>query len=146
MRIEKGHPAGGELNGQTTAGDLGLARLMSGKKDFIGRAMATRPALVAADRPALVGLRPREPGARFNAGAHLLPVGVPATVEHDAGWVSSVAYSPTLRAWIGLGFLEGGVARVGQFMRAYDPVRDGDLVVEIVPPCFIDPEGVRVRG
>ena len=29
MRIEKGHVAGGELNGTTTAGDLGLGKMMS---------------------------------------------------------------------------------------------------------------------
>ena len=45
MRIEKGHVAGNELNGQTTTRDLGLERMMSRKKDFIGRLMAGRPAL-----------------------------------------------------------------------------------------------------
>jgi sarcosine oxidase subunit alpha len=58
MRIEKGHPAGNELNGQTTAGDLGLARMMSKKKDYIGSVMAQRPALTAPGRPVLVGFRP----------------------------------------------------------------------------------------
>jgi DNA-binding transcriptional LysR family regulator len=42
MRIEKGHAAGNELNGQTTAADLGLGRMMSKKKDFIGRASLVR--------------------------------------------------------------------------------------------------------
>ena len=42
MRIEKGHVAGGELNGTTTAADLGLGRMMSSKKDYIGRMMAGR--------------------------------------------------------------------------------------------------------
>jgi hypothetical protein len=32
MRIEKGHVAGPELNGQTSAADLGLARMMSQKR------------------------------------------------------------------------------------------------------------------
>ena len=36
LRIEKGHVAGGELNGTTTAGDLGMGKMVSGKKDFIG--------------------------------------------------------------------------------------------------------------
>ena len=45
LRIEKGHPAGGELNGQTTAHDLGMGKMLSTKKDFIGRFMAARPAL-----------------------------------------------------------------------------------------------------
>ncbi len=56
LRIEKGHAAGGELNGQTTAADLALGRMMSAKKDFIGAAMAARPALTSHERPALVGL------------------------------------------------------------------------------------------
>ncbi|TIR79098.1 MAG: sarcosine oxidase subunit alpha, partial [Mesorhizobium sp.] len=42
MRIEKGHVAGPELNGTTTAADLGLGKMMSTKKDFIGRVMAGR--------------------------------------------------------------------------------------------------------
>ncbi len=37
MRIEKGHVAGNEIDGRTTADDLGLGRMMSTKKDFIGR-------------------------------------------------------------------------------------------------------------
>ena len=36
MRIEKGHVAGPELDGRTTATDLGLQKLLSSKKDFIG--------------------------------------------------------------------------------------------------------------
>ena len=43
MRIEKGHVAGNEINGQTTARDLGLGRMMSSKKDYIGRVMARAP-------------------------------------------------------------------------------------------------------
>ena len=63
MRIEKGHVAGNELNGQTTARDLGLGRMMSTKKDFIGRVLAGRPALVDPERPALVGFKPVDPRA-----------------------------------------------------------------------------------
>ena len=36
MRIEKGHAAGNELTGQTTARDLGMGRMVSKKKDSIG--------------------------------------------------------------------------------------------------------------
>jgi sarcosine oxidase subunit alpha len=31
-------------------------------------------------------------------------------------------------------------------VRAYDPVRGGDTLVEVRPPCFIDPEGERLRA
>ena len=67
MRIEKGHVAGNELNGMTTAADLGLGRMMSKKKDYIGRVMADRPALLAEDRPALVGFKPVDAGPLRNA-------------------------------------------------------------------------------
>ena len=43
MRIEKGHVSGPELNGQTTAADLGFGRMASTKKDYIGRVLAGRP-------------------------------------------------------------------------------------------------------
>ncbi len=36
MRIEKGHAAGNELTGQTTAHHLGMGRMVSKKKDSIG--------------------------------------------------------------------------------------------------------------
>ena len=65
MRIEKGHPAGNELNGQTTAHDLGFGKLLSKRKDFVGRALAARPALTDLARPTLVGLRPVDPAARL---------------------------------------------------------------------------------
>ncbi len=146
MRIEKGHPAGGELNGQTTTRDLGMGRMMSVKKDYIGRAMANRAALTAPDRPALVGLRPVDKAERLRAGAHFLPLGAPGTIEHDQGWMTSVAHSPSLGHWIGLGMLAGGTARIGERIRAYDPVRNGDVAVEVVSSCFIDPEGARLRG
>ena len=146
LRIEKGHVAGSELNGQTTARDLGLGRMMSTKKDFIGRLMAGRAALVEPERPSLVGLRPVEADARLRAGAHFLREGAAATMENDEGYMTSVAYSPHLQSWIGLGLLRGGPARIGERVRAYDPVRNGDVVVQICSPVFVDPEGVRLHA
>lgn len=64
MRIEKGHPAGAEINGQTTAHDLGLDRLLARDKDHIGRVLSLRPALTDRNRPRLVGLLPLDPGSR----------------------------------------------------------------------------------
>jgi sarcosine oxidase subunit alpha len=146
LRVEKGHIAGNEISGQTTAGDLGLGRMLSTKKDYIGRTMAKRPALVAADRPSLVGLKPVDTTQRLRAGAHFLALGAPATTANDEGYVTSAIYSPHVGSWIGLGLLKGGASRIGQRVRAYDPVRGGDLVVEIVSPVFVDPAGERLRG
>jgi methylglutamate dehydrogenase subunit C len=146
MRIEKGHVAGNELNGTTTAADLGLGRMMSRKKDFIGRTLAMRPGLVAPEQPALVGIKPVVRTARLRAGAHILAIGATSTMENDEGYITSVAFSPTLEHWIGLGLIKNGPARIGERVRAYDPIRNGDTEVEIVSPIFLDPEGTRLRG
>jgi methylglutamate dehydrogenase subunit C len=146
MRIEKGHVSGAELNGQTLARDLGLGRMMSKKKDFIGRVMAERPALVDPDRPTLSGFRAVDPARRLRAGAHFLAKGAKAIAENDEGYMSSAAFSPNLGRWIGLGFLKRGPLRIGERIIAYDAIRGGDLEVEVVSPIFIDPEGERLRG
>ncbi|HEX8664561.1 MAG TPA: glycine cleavage T C-terminal barrel domain-containing protein, partial [Beijerinckiaceae bacterium] len=146
MRIEKGHVAGGELNGQITARDLGLARMVSTKKDFVGRLMAQRPALLDPDRPALAGFRPVDRIQRLRAGAHFIPLGAPLSAEHDEGHMTSVAFSPTLGHWIGLGLIRRGPERWGERVRAVDPVRGGDVEVEICHPVFVDPQGERLRA
>jgi sarcosine oxidase subunit alpha len=146
MRIEKGHVAGAELNGTTTAHDLGLGRMMSAQKDYIGRVLAGRPALSAPDRLALIGVKPTTPHARLTAGAHFLRLGALPSLANDAGFVSSVTFSPTLGHWMGLGFLSGGPSRIGERMRAHDPLSGGDGEVEITNPVFYDPDGKRLRG
>ena len=146
MRIEKGHAAGNELNGTTTAADLGLGKLMSKKKDFIGNVLAGRPGLSAPERPVLVGVKPVDRSKRLHAGAHLVNSGDPATLENDQGFISSVAFSPTLGHWIALGFLTNGAARHGERIRAHDPLRGADVEVEVTHPVFYDPEGHRLLG
>jgi len=146
MRIEKGHVAGNEIDGRTTADDLGLGRMMSSKKDFVGRVMAARPALLDPKRPKLVGFRPRDPRNRLYAGAHLLPVGAALVAENDQGVITSVAYSPSLDHWIGLGFIVGGADRMGQTVMMVDFMRDSFIEIELCAPVFVDPKGERLRG
>ena len=146
MRIEKGHISTNEVNGQTTAHDLGAARMLSARKDFIGRVMAQRPALQSPDRPTFVGFKPVDRAQRLRAGAHFLPLGAAAVADNDQGYMTSVAFSPTLGHWIGLGLLQRGPQRIGERVRAYDPVRDGDVEVEVCDPIFVDPERVRLHG
>ena len=146
MRIEKGHPAGNELNGTTTAADLGMGRMMSQKKDFIGRIMAARPGLADPLRPALVGLRPVDGHSPGRAGAHLLAPGAAAVVANDEGYVTSAAFSPTLGTPIALALLVRGAERHGEQIVVHDPVRGDDVLAQVCNPVFVDPEGVRVRG
>ena len=61
LRIEKGHVAGPELDGRTTARDLGLGRMLSTRKAFIGQTLMARPGLADPQRPALVGLNRSRP-------------------------------------------------------------------------------------
>jgi sarcosine oxidase subunit alpha len=145
MRIEKGHVAGAEINGQTTARDLGLGGMMAKKKDYIGRLMKERPALVHPDRPILVGVKPVDPEQRIRAGSHFLGIGATPNLDNDEGYLTSVAYSPTLGQWIGLGLLRNGATRHGERVRAYDPVRNADIVCEICAPCFVDPNEEKLR-
>ena len=145
MRIEKGHAAGGELNGKTTARDLGLARMMSTRKDFVGAALAQRPALVAADRPILAGFKPLIATDPIGAGAHFLRPGAELKLRSDEGYMTSACWSPTLQSYIGLGLIVRGPQRIGEQVRAYDPIRKRDTLVEICSPVFYDEQGARLR-
>jgi sarcosine oxidase subunit alpha len=146
MRIEKGHISGPELNGTTTPRDVGLGGMVSSKKDFIGHVLGKRPGIVDPDRPALIGFRPLDRSQRLRSGAHFLARDAQPNASNDEGYMTSVAYSPSNGHWIGLGLLKRGPERIGEIVRAYDPVRGGDILVEVVSPVFVDPEGVRVRG
>jgi sarcosine oxidase subunit alpha len=146
MRIEKGHVTGNEINGTTTATDLGLGRMMSKKKDFIGSVLARRAGLTDPNRPVLIGIRPAVKSARLYAGAHFLTAGADISLANDQGHVTSVAYSPMLGHWIGLGLLVRGQERLGERIRAHSPVRGGDVDVEVVAPVFFDPQGARLQS
>jgi len=146
MRIEKGHAAGNELNGQTTAAMLGMAGMVSKKKDSIGSKLSERPEMNREDDMRLMGFKPVDRSQKLDAGAHFLTKGDPADMAHDQGWMTSVAYSPELGHSIGLGFIKRGKDRIGEHVRAYDPVRGKDQLVEICSSHHIDPEGARQRG
>jgi len=146
MRVEKGHVAGNELNGQTTAGDLGLGRMMSSKKDYIGRVMAGRPGLVDPGRPRFAGFKPVNKADRLRAGAHFIAQGAEAAAKNDQGFMTSVAHSPMLGHWIGLGLLSRATERMGEVIRACDPLRGGEVLVEVCDPVFYDPKGERLHG
>jgi sarcosine oxidase subunit alpha len=146
MRIEKGHVAGSELNGTTTADDLGLGRMMSTRKDFIGRMLARREGLTAPDRNQFVGLRPANKSERIRAGAHILTCGSKPSLANDQGYVTSVAFSPMLGYWIGLGLLKGGRARHGETVQVWDGLRQFHMLAEVCDPMFYDKEHVKLHG
>jgi len=146
LRIEKGHVGGPEINGQTTARDLGLGGMVSADKDCIGKVLAGRPALVDPVRPILVGVKPVDATQTLTAGSHFIPVGADAVTANDQGYLTSVAFSPVLNQDIGLGFLARGRERIGERVRAIDLLRGHDVECVVASPVFFDLEGERARG
>jgi sarcosine oxidase subunit alpha len=145
MRIEKGHAAGPELNGQTSAYDLGMGGMISGKKDFIGYTLGLREDLQINDRMQMVGFKPVNTDELLQAGSHLVGLNDEPTTFTDQGWISSCIYSPIMEHYVGLGFIKNGRNRKGETVRAVDLLRGNDVNVEIVSPHFVDPEGERLR-
>jgi methylglutamate dehydrogenase subunit C len=145
MRIEKGHVAGGELNGTTTAGDLGLGKMMSSKKDYIGRMMAQREGLLDANRQCVVGIRPVNNTDKLRSGSHLLKRGDTPSMANDQGYISSVAWSPMLNMWLGLALLSNGRARHGEVVQVFDGLRNIHLMAEICDPMHFDQQNARLH-
>ncbi|MGJ8621428.1 MAG: sarcosine oxidase subunit alpha family protein [Yoonia sp.] len=143
LRIEKGFITHAEIHGRTTAFDIGMGRMISAKKDCIGKAAAARPGLVSEARQQLVGLRAAD---SLTAGAHLFDAGADAVRVNSKGYTTSVCYSPTLDTHLALGFLENGRARHGEVIKLRDHLRDITREVTVCDPVFFDPEGGRARG
>ncbi len=148
MRVEKGHVAGNEINGQSSALNMGLGRMVSRKKDAIGVVLSQREGMVDPGGYRLVGVRPVDPAGRLVAGSHLLEQGAAAVIANDLGWLTSKVFSPHLGSDIALAYLRGGEGRIGQRLRAVNLLARPatETLVEITSPHFLDPEGERLRG
>jgi sarcosine oxidase subunit alpha len=102
--------------------------------------------MVRDDAIRLMGFRPVDRTQKLIAGAHFITKGEEANMDNDQGWMTSVAWSPSLGHSIGLGFIKRGHERQGEIVRAVSPVHGTEMEVEIVSAHFIDPEGERLRG
>ena len=145
MRIEKGHVTGSEIDGRVTIEDIGLSKMASVNKDFVGSALRKREILSSTGRPQLVGIFPKDKTKTFSAGALLNEAG--KTKGHPLGWVTAVTHSPALGHWIALGFIEGGItASKDKHIILSDELRSDFLDVDIVSPYMYDPKGTRLHG
>jgi sarcosine oxidase subunit alpha len=121
LRIEKGHLSiGTEIDGRRTADDLGLGKMLSRKKDFVGRALSQRPAMIAE--------------LDQNGCAESL------------GFLTAAIYSPVMDHYIALGFLKNGRQRIGDTVWAHSPIAGQSIRLKVTSSCFYDPEGVRYRA
>ena len=146
LRVEKGFLTHAEIHGRISAQDVGMGRMLSQKKDFIGKTMAMRPGFLADGREQLVGMKPVGAVKQLTAGAHIYSDGAESVRAHDQGYITSVAFSPTLGHFVGLGFVQDGLTRHGDVLKMVDHLRGIETRVELCPPVFFDPEGGRTRG
>jgi len=143
LRIEKGHVTGAELNGNTSACDLGFGRMLKASGDFIGAALAGRPGLNSPGRQQLVAVCPLEVGATLRNGAQLVSHAAP---RDSLGFVTSATPSVVRRGWVGLALLADGRRRMGERLIASSPARDEQTPVEVMSPAWFDPGNSRVHA
>ncbi len=143
LRIEKGHVTTAELNGNTSADDLGFQRMLKKSGDFIGRSLAARPALMAPDRLQLVGVRPVNRARRLRNGMHLV---APESPSASLGYITSSTPSVELEGWVGLALLAGGRQRIGARLLGTSPIHGESTELEVMSPHMLDAENTRVRS
>jgi sarcosine oxidase subunit alpha len=140
LRTEKGYlHVGGDTDGTTVPDDIGWGHVLQRNTDFVGRRSLTRPENQRPDRHQFVGLEPID-GGELPAGAHLRTERMDAGSE---GYVTSSAYSPTLRRCVGLGMLKAGRARHGEVLNVCAGRRR--LRVRVTAPGSYDRAGERLR-
>jgi sarcosine oxidase subunit alpha len=145
LRIEKGHVAGLEIDHRNTLDDLGLGRMASKDKPYIGRELLQRPMLRGSERWGLVGIECLEPGKSLRGGS-ILFAGTDKVAGHGRGYITSVTWSTELKKFIALGLYQGGLRHSGKEIVCAFPLR-GELVkARIVNPMFIDARGERLRA
>ena len=99
LRIEKGHISGPEIDGRTTMNDLGLGKMASEKKQYIGSVLSKRDGLVSKNRKKMVGLISQDQKP-LKAGSQII---------HNAkniGHITSTTFSPTMKKYIALALIE----------------------------------------
>ncbi|MEC7646909.1 MAG: sarcosine oxidase subunit alpha family protein [Pseudomonadota bacterium] len=146
LRAEKGYIAvGQDTDGTVTPADLGMGRMVSKKKDFLGKRSLSRADMTVPERRQFVGLLTTDPTEVLPEGAHIVEQVFPKPPMKTLGHVTSSYYSPTLERSIALGMLEAGHAKMGETVHL--PLEDGRVVtVTVTSPVFFDPKGKRLHA
>jgi sarcosine oxidase subunit alpha len=148
LRIEKGHlSVGTEIDGRTTPEDLGLGKMVSTRKTFIGSSLLQRPALSREDRKQLVGLEAVDGNSAIPVAAHLIEAPwKPGFIHQSLGHLTAAIQSPTLGRSIALAMLSGGHRRMGETLWAVSPVNNRSVEVRVGSSCFVDEMGSRLHA
>jgi sarcosine oxidase subunit alpha len=146
LRIEKGHLGiGTEIDGKTTADDLGLGSMLKKDPFFMGSVLLNRPAYTRNDRLQLVGLTPVDNKSSIPPGAQILETEFTGAKADSLGHITASVYCPTLGHPIALALLSGGRGRMGERLFATSPINNTEVEVTVTSPVFIDPAGERLR-
>ena len=145
LRIEKGFITHAEIHGRVTAFDIGMEKMISAKKDCIGKLAATRPGMLGAACEQMVGIRPLGVD-EITSGAHLFVPGKDLVRANGQGYLTSVGFSPLFGKYLALGFLVNGRARIGERIRVVDRLRGIDVLAEVCDPVFHDKAGDKLRA
>jgi sarcosine oxidase subunit alpha len=142
LRAEKAYPiVGQDTDGTVTPIDLGMAWVVSKRKDFVGKRSLRRPDTARPDRKQLVALLPTDPDALLPEGAQLVADDDPRRM---LGHVTSSYRSAVLGRTFALALVERGRERVGESLLA--PLARPPIRATVAEPVLVDPEGARRDG
>lgn len=145
LRAEKGFIiAGQDTDGSVHPFDLGMGWCVSNKKPFsyVGKRGMNRQDCVRDNRKQMVGLKTKDPKMVIPEGAQaVLDPNEPIPMKM-VGHVTSSYWSANLGHSIAMGFIKGGLDKMGETV--YYPLVDGTVIeAEICSPIFLDPKGER---
>jgi len=137
LRIEKGHISGPELDGRTTMEDVGLAKMASENKQYIGSVLSKRDGLVSKNRKKMVGLISKDQKP-LKAGSHIMHK------EKNIGHITSTTFSPAMKKYIALALIEYDDNIINSVLVASYPLNKEQNNVVVVDPYFYDKEGDKL--
>lgn len=145
LRAEKGFIiAGQDTDGSVHPYDINHGWCVVNKKPFsyIGKRGMQREDCVRPNRKQLVGLKTKNPDTVLPEGAQAVNDPNQPKPMEMLGHVTSSYYSAVLGRSIAMGFIKGGLDRMGESV--YYPLADGRVVeAEICSTIFYDPKGER---
>ena len=145
LRAEKGYIiVGEETDGTVTPIDLGLERMVSNKKDFVGKRSLSRSDTSCRDRKQLVGLLTEDSTEVLPEGAQIVAEARPLPPMEMIGHVTSSYHSANVGRSIALALIRSGHSRLGE--QVFVPLSNKRVMAQIVEPVFIDPKGSRLHG
>jgi sarcosine oxidase subunit alpha len=143
LRAEKGYViVGQDTDGSVTPMDLGVGRMVSTRKDFLGKRSLKLEHLISEQRKQFVGLLPEDENTVLPEGGQIVKdqyFHIPAQM---IGHVTSSYYSATLGRSISLGVVKDGRSMEGEMVHV--PMQDGSVIgARVTSPVFYDPGGKR---